>query len=99
MTLQALETLLSSSARLSKPVLCLMIGLLLWRMRVTSLVLIKDSTPIIKTGNSHLLKAICQIKSRLIHLSNTGTSSIRSNSSFVLGSRHSKSILHRVTKL
>ncbi len=43
-TLQALDTLLSSSARLSKPVLCLMIGLLLWSMRVTSLVLIKDST-------------------------------------------------------
>jgi len=30
--------------------------------------LIKDSTPTIKTGNSHLFKAICQIKSRLIHL-------------------------------
>jgi len=32
------------------------------------LVLIKDSTPTIKTGNSHLFKAMCQIKSRLIHI-------------------------------
>lgn len=76
MTLQALETLLSSSARLSKPVLCLMIGLLLWSMRVTFLVLIKDSTPTIKTGNSHLFKAICQIKSRLIQF-NFGKSTRR----------------------
>lgn len=30
MALQALETFLSTSARLSKPVLCWMIGLLLW---------------------------------------------------------------------
>lgn len=38
----------------SKPALCLIMGLVVCSMRVTSLVLIQDSTPIFKTGNSLL---------------------------------------------
>ncbi len=48
MTLHIFDTLPSSFARLSKFTLCLIIGLLVWIMRVTFCVLYKDSTPISK---------------------------------------------------
>jgi hypothetical protein len=66
-TLQALDTLLSSCAKFSSPVLCFMMGLLVWIMRVTFLCFDGFDTHI-KTGNSHLFKLMCQIKSRLIQI-------------------------------
>jgi len=45
-----------------------MIELLVCSMRVTSKGFVKDSTPIIKTGNSLFCKNNCQIKSRLFQL-------------------------------
>lgn len=48
MTLQAIETLLSSAAKFNKLALCLMIRLLVCNIRVTFCLLIKDQIPLSK---------------------------------------------------